>query len=271
MWCLSANASTLTVLVGQHKPPYIHLDNIRQQKNAQTVAAAETIADSVVGFEIELLRETVKRMGYEAEFVYLPNARIRHQLEAGVGDIATLQPVVAQPEEPGLYFSEPYIRYQNVVVSRQADTFLITKPSDLVKLTTVAFQGASVVLGSAFNDMVQLATDYRETIDQKSQVDALLSGRADAIVLDRNIFTHHHHEAIAPVEVVMHELFGSTLYRAAFRDVQLQRAFNRALLSVELDHWYQQLQLKYFKQLNQSLPSALLCDGPVTSPITVRQ
>ncbi|MBZ9610086.1 hypothetical protein [Rheinheimera maricola] len=48
----------------------------------------------------------------------------------------------------------------------------------------------------------------------------------------------------------MHGIISSTLYRAAFRDPVLQRQFDRALLSVLLDNWYEQLQLKYLQQLN---------------------
>lgn len=270
--CLETVAAPLTVLVGQHKPPYIDLEH---SNGSDAEISQETIARGVTasGFEIELLREIVKRMGHEAVFVHVPNARIRLQLEAGAGDIATLQPVYpAQPDETDLYFSEPYVRYQNVVVTRLADNLTLTQPSDLAKYSMVAFQGASVVLGQAFSQMVRTASAYRETVDQKAQADALLNGRVDAIVVDRNIFTHHHQHASQPVEVVMHELFHSTLYRAAFRSVRLQQAFNRALLSVLLDHWYQQLQLRYFKQLNQTLPSAALCSGLVTTvPIALQQ
>ena len=107
--CQSVWAAPLNVLVGQHKPPYIKLD-------------------TVSGYEIELLREVVRRMGYEAKFTFLPNSRIRSQLESGFGDIASLQP--NEPDEPGLFFSQPYIRYQNVVVARQSDELTLQHPAD---------------------------------------------------------------------------------------------------------------------------------------------
>lgn len=65
-----------------------------------------------------------------------------------------------------------------------------------------------------------------------------------------------------PVAVTVHALFDSTLYRVAFRDPALQRSFDKALLSVLLDNWYQQLQLSYLMQLNQQLPNRFYCDGP---------
>ena len=232
-------AAALNVLVGQNKPPYIRLE-------------------TVSGYEIELLREVVRRMGHEAVFVFVPNARIRSLLESGNGDIATLQP--GDVDEPPLYYSQPYIRYQNVLISRAGDELTITHPADLSDKLVVAFQNATKVLGADYRDAVANNPGYLETVDQKAQVDMLFTGRAQAIVLDRNIFMHHQQTSKAPVAVKVHELFGSSLYRAAFRDPQLQRDFDRALLSVIMDTWYQQLQLSYFMQLNQKLPNKYYCE-----------
>lgn len=232
-------AAPINVLVGQNKPPYIRLD-------------------TVSGFELELLREVVRRMGHEAVFVFVPNSRIRALLESGNGDIASLQPVAE--DETGLFFSQPYIRYQNVVVSRAKDELTIQHPADLAEKIVIAFQGASRVLGADYRDVVGHNHDYQEMVDQQAQVEMLMQGRAHAIVLDRNIFTFHQQNTTQPVAVSIHELFDSTLYRAAFREPVLQRSFDRALLSVLLDNWYQQLQLRYFMQINQQLPNKFYCD-----------
>lgn len=236
--CSQALSAPLNVLVGQNKPPYIRLE-------------------TVSGYEIELLREVVRRMGHEAVFIFVPNSRIRGLLESGNGDIASLQPNL--PDEPGLFFSQPYIRYQNVVVSRAVDELTLQHPADLAAKSVIAFQGATKVLGADYRDAMAQNSAYQETVDQRAQVDMLLFGRAEAIVLDRNIFTFHQQNAAQPLPVTMHELFSSTLYRAAFRDPVLQRSFDKALLSVLLDNWYQQLQLSHFMQLNQHLPNRFYC------------
>ncbi|GAB2911045.1 hypothetical protein GCM10027181_07660 [Rheinheimera gaetbuli] len=235
----SAQAAALNVLVGQNKPPYIRLE-------------------TVSGYEIELLREVVRRMGHEAVFVFVPNSRIRTLLDSGNGDIATLQPNDAIDAE--VYFSQPYIRYQNVLITPARDELPITHPADLSDKLLVAFQGASKVLGADYRDAVVHNPGYLETVDQKAQVEMLFSGRAQAIVLDRNIFMHHQQTSSSPMAVKVHELFGSSLYRAAFKDPDLQRDFDRALLSVLMDNWYQQLQLSYFMQQNQLLPNRFYCN-----------
>lgn len=238
------SAAPLNVLVGQNKPPYIRLE-------------------TVSGYELELLREVIRRMGHEAVFVFVPNSRIRALLESGNGDVATLQPMTA--DEPGVFFSQPYIRYQNVVVSRSSDELTIQHPADLAGKAVIAFQGASKVLGADYRDAALQNKSYQETVDQRAQVEMLLQGRAAAIVLDRNIFTFHQQNSAMPAAVTVHELFDATLYRAAFRDPALQRSFDKALLSVVLDNWYQQLQMSYFMQLNQQLPNRFYCDGPTDS------
>ena len=237
--CSSGVCAPLNVLVGQNKPPYIEL-------NASG------------GFEIELLREIVSRMGHEAVFIHVPNIRTLTLLETGNGDIATIQPL--QSEETSVYYSMPYIQYQNVAITRTADELTLQHASDLTALSVIAFQRANIVLGDDFNDMVQQSTQYSETVDQSTQVKMLLSKRVQSIVLDRNIFTYHYQQADHPEQVTMHELFKPTLYRAAFKDPTLQKAFDRALLSVVLDNWYQQLQIKYFKQINQHLPYEAYCE-----------
>ena len=235
---LTVQAAALNVLVGQNKPPYIRLE-------------------TVSGYELELLREIVRRMGHEAVFVFVPNSRIKTLLESGDGDIGTLQPI--DNGDPQLFYSQPYIRYQNVIVSRSADDLTITHPGDLADKQVVAFQSATKVLGADYRDAVANNPGYLETIDQKAQVDMLFSGRVQAIVLDRNIFMHHQQTNVAPAAVQMHELFNASLYRAAFREPALQRDFDRALLSVLLDNWYLQLQQKYFLQQNQQLPNQYYC------------
>jgi polar amino acid transport system substrate-binding protein len=239
VFCSPLSAAPLNVLVGQNKPPYIRLE-------------------TVSGYELDLLREIVRRMGHEAVFVFVPNARARALLESGNGDIATIQP--NEPDVPGLFFSQPYIRYQNVVVSRSSDELTIQHPADLTEKTVIAFQGATQVLGADFRDSAEQNSLYLEMVDQRAQVEMLLQGRVNSIVLDRNIFTYHQQNSSDRVAVTIHELFDSTLYRAAFRDPILQRAFDKALLSVLLDNWFTQLQLSYFMQENQRLPNRYICD-----------
>lgn len=146
----------LTLLVGMDKPPYIQLQD-------------------GTGFELELLRKVVKNMGYEAVFLHVPNARIRYLLEQGHGDVATLQS--ASESSIDLFYSMPYIRYQNAVITLRHRDLQIQHSQDLARLSVIAFQNASYVLGPDFAEMAETSRRYQETTNQKTQVDMLLASR----------------------------------------------------------------------------------------------
>ncbi|MCH8536955.1 MAG: transporter substrate-binding domain-containing protein [Alkalimonas sp.] len=220
----------LTVLVGMDKPPYIQLQD-------------------GTGFELELLRKVVQRMGYEAVFLHVPNARIRYLLEQGHGDIATLQSV----REPSsdLFYSMPYIRYQNAVITLRQNELQIQLSQDLARLRVIAFQNASQVLGQDFAEMTETSRRYQETTNQKTQVDMLLADRVDAVVMDINIFHYFRRVADDNQPIQLHSLFPASDYRAAFRDRRLQQAFDQALAEVQQRERYRQLQLEFFGSVNQ--------------------
>ncbi|WP_306523654.1 ABC transporter substrate-binding protein [Rheinheimera sp.] len=228
----SAGAQALQVLVGMNKPPYIQIET----------------AD---GYEIELLRALVGRMGAKAEFTHVPNKRIQSLLQQNIGDMATLQPLKAA--EPGLFYSCPYIRYQNVVVSLEMQQLTINQLADLKNLSVLAFQNATAVLGEEFRALAQQSFKYRETVEQRTQVESLHKLRVQAVVMDINIFYYHHDKIEPPQEVQVHALFPASYYRVAFRDKKLADAFNQAMLQFWQSPEYQQLQQRYLISDQSSL------------------
>lgn len=80
VWCVEASA--VQVLVGMNKPPYIQIET----------------AD---GYELDLLRAIVSRMGAQAEFTHVPNKRIQSLLQQNIGEMATLQPL--KGDDAGLF------------------------------------------------------------------------------------------------------------------------------------------------------------------------
>lgn len=221
---LAQEKPPLQVLVGMNKPPYVQIET----------------SD---GFELELLREIVLRMGYRAEFTNVPNKRIQTLLQQGIGDIATLQPMNNAQSE--LFYSCPYIRYQNVVVSLEADALSIIQFNDLRNLSVLAFQNASQLLGEDYRQAVEHSYKYRETVEQSTQVESLHKKRVQALVLDVNIFYYHHDKISPPQQVKIHPLFPASYYRAAFRKAEDAKAFDAALKAVLQEEKYHLLQERY--------------------------
>lgn len=227
-----AESVVVQVLVGMNKPPYIQIE-------------------TVDGYELDLLRAIVSRMGAKAEFTHVPNKRIQSLLQQNIGDMATLQPL--KGDQPGLYYTCPYIRYQNVVVSLEMQQLTINELADLKKLSVLAFQNASAALGDEFRQFAQQSFKYRETVDQRTQVESLHKLRVQAVVMDINIFYYHHDKIEPPQQVEVHPLFPASYYRVAFRDKKLADAFNLAMLQFWQSPEYQQLQQRYLISDQSSL------------------
>ncbi len=231
---LTAQAKTeLTILVGLDKPPYIDLNDSS-------------------GYELDLLRLLTKKMGYEAVFLHVPNARIKDLMLDGRADIATLQ----KPEstEPQFYFSQPYIRYQNVAASLSSKSLQLQRLDQLKPYSVVAFHNARTLLGPEYQKMVRLALNYQEVANQSQQLQMLLLERCDVVVMDRNIFYYYAKlagQSMQPFDLA--PVFSPSLYSAAFKNERLRAKFDKALAEIQQEPIFTQLQLKYFSEVNQQL------------------
>ncbi|WP_288741259.1 transporter substrate-binding domain-containing protein [uncultured Rheinheimera sp.] len=223
----------LTILVGLDKPPYIDLNDSS-------------------GYELDLLRLLIKKMGYDAVFLHVPNARIKDLMLDGKADIATLQkPDQAQPQ---LHYSQPYIRYQNVAASLAAKSLQLHQLAQLKPYSVVAFHNARTLLGPEYQQLVPFMANYQEVANQSQQLQMLLLERCDVVVMDRNIFYYYAKEAgqsMQPFDIAA--VFPASLYSAAFKNERLRNKFNKALAEVQQEPIFTQLQLKYFSDVNQQL------------------
>lgn len=226
IWAGAAQADKpLQVLVGMNKPPYIQVD-------------------SSDGYEIELLREIARVMQMPAEFTYVPNKRIFTLLQQGIGDIATLQKKTEGQTK--IFYSCPYIRYQNVAVTLAANQISLNDVTDLAPFSILAFQNAVQLLPEAYQRIALTSPSYRETVDQRTQVEMLQKQRVQVVVMDMNIFHYYNNKTEQGGQVQIHPLFAPTFYRAAFRSEPLVRAFNQAMQQVQKSADYTLLQERYF-------------------------
>ncbi len=227
----------LTVLVGLDKPPYI-------------------ILDDSTGYELDLLKLLIKNMGYDAVFLHVPNARIKDLMLEGKADMATLQK--PDPELP-LYYSEPYIRYQNVAATLSSKSITLTHMDQLKPYSVVAFHNARSLLGPDYKQLTSQILNYQEVANQSQQLQMLLLERCDVVVMDRNIFYFYAKMAghsMQPFDLAA--VFLPSLYSAAFKNERLKRKFNKALAAVQQEPIFTQLQLKYFSEVNQQLQQSPL-------------
>ena len=224
-----AKAQQLQLLVGVEKPPYIKM-------------ATQT------GYELELLSAVVKRMGFDSQFIHVPNGRLLDVFNEGQADLVSLQR--SAPE--GLFATESYLSYQNILIARQDLYKEILSLSDLVGLRVMAFQNALKFLPSTYADAINKTSSYLEVVDQGQLPALLLKNRVDVLVMDRNIFLHYYRQT-APNDDSLKILnfFQVNHYHMLARTPEVAERFNQALAEVKQSELFSQLQLKYFAELNQ--------------------
>ena len=225
----SIQAQQLQLLVGMEKPPYIKLSN-------------ET------GYELDLLRAVVKRMGFDSQFIHVPNGRLLPQFQAGQADLVSLQR--ATPD--GFFATAPYISYHNILIVRQDLSKDLKSLADLIGLRVMAFQNARQFLPADYQAAVATASSYLEVVDQSQLPVLLLKNRVDVLVMDRNIFWHYYRQ-IAPDDNNLKVLnfFKANQYYMLARSPEVAERFNQALTELKQSELFEKLQLRYFSELNQ--------------------
>ncbi len=222
----SLQARQIDVVAGWNKPPYI-------------------VTSDNSGFEIELTRKILARLGHTLNPVYVPFGRTVRQLKNGRADIVLT--VNLSHEISAEYLTDEYVTYQNAAISLASRQLDLNSVYDLKAYTVLAFQTARRVLGADFAEATGEHRGYLEIADQGRQVRMLLLGSVDVAVMDRNIFSWLRSQlpSAQQKDVRIHNLFEQTTYRAAIADKGLREGFNRELKAMMKDGQYQILADKY--------------------------
>lgn len=201
------------------------------------------------GIELDLLREAFAGSGYELEFNYLPLERTFRMLEEGKLDaIINVKPGMLNHA----YLSQPVITFHNRVFTLAPTT--IQQMTDLKRLRVSAFQRARQILGADFARIADQNPRYEEVARQEGQVQKLLLGRTDAVILEQRVF-HYYLAQLTREEqntgrysvgqVREHDLFAPTRYHFAFRQAAQQQWFDRQLDEMRKDGRYERVFAAY--------------------------
>mgnify|MGYP002700336982 CR=1 FL=1 len=223
----------IELLAGLSKPPFV-------------------ISNKDKGMQPEIIKAAFAKSDKFVQFTYLPLSRHLDVLHAREFDgIITLSD---SDKEWGIYLSKPYIVYQNVVVTLKESALKIDKLEDLNKLKVTAFQDATRFLGDKYKSTFKNSANYTEIADQKSQVNSLFSGQADALIMDISIFKHLLANARNEKsennnydkKYVTHFLFNPKAYSAGFKSEQLCQEFDKGINAIIEDGSYQRIIDSYF-------------------------
>lgn len=230
-WSSLLWADTFKAIVGQALPPYI-------------------IETEDRGGELDIVRQALALAGHQLETVYVPFGRIRMMLENGHGDLGF--PLQPGGDQDSLWYSAEHMAYTNAVFGLYERNLQVRGISDLAFYSVLAFQKASQYLGPEFQAMTESNHAYAEIMRQQSQIEMLLAGRVDLVVLDENIFRYYLRMieagdiANTKRRVQVWHLFEPTPYRVGFRSESLQKTFDQGLAELRASGRYDAILNQWF-------------------------
>jgi len=157
--------------------------------------------------------------------------------------------VTVKKQADDFYYSDDFIGFNNVAITRVADKLSIFDISDLLDLNVLAFSGASQFLGPQFNKSFNNANrpaSYAELAHsdvayQQKQIAAIVAGKADVIILDLTIFKWYIKQTgyNAMDHFVVHTIFPqANKFQVGFRDKALRDIFNYNLNKIKVNGQY---------------------------------
>jgi polar amino acid transport system substrate-binding protein len=219
-------AKPLKVLAGMSLAPYV-------------------IPENHSGIEVEIIRAALGQQALGVEFQYVSATRLRLGIETRKADGAM---TVNEEAKLPCTYSQSHITYQNVAITLQKNNLKIQSTEDLRQGLVLAWQDAKVYSGEAYLKAVNQNPNYAEIAIQESQVKMLFAGRADVIIIDRNIFAYYfkkHQAQWKHLQVTVHPIFPPMHYKTCWLDPKIAQSFDKGLESIKKKGLYQKILDRY--------------------------
>jgi len=205
------------------------------------------------GIEVDVVTEALRRAGSGVTFRETPNVRL---LPFREGDGVDLAVSVRGSDGRGVYFSDEFITFHNIAISRRDRHIVLKTIADLDRYTFAIWQNGWRDLGPAFEARYRPGADgrfpsnYFQPSNQQAQNKMFWFGRVDVIVVDKQVFEWYRKqfstEFNTQVALDYHAIFAATTgFKVGFRDRALRDAFNRALIDMRKDQTYSRILARY--------------------------
>ncbi|MCF4010842.1 substrate-binding periplasmic protein [Rheinheimera sp. UJ63] len=198
--------------------------------------AFQPAGQEVTGIDVEILRHVFQQMGYATEFHLLGYSRLIKDFNEGKFDVAS----PAAFESNSGFQTQPYLPFQDVVVSLQSEQQKIKHTDDLKGKRIVTYQFAHAVLADQLSHVIQ-DTNYLEVADRELQLRLLVNNRTDVVIGERRLLTHIFKQYYPQEQFSIHPIFVAKSYGAIIKDKQLQLQFDQELTKLMASDKYQQL------------------------------
>lgn len=194
-------------------------------------------SNQIIGFDVDLAKETAKRLGSEVEFKAIDWSSKEAELKSGRIDVLWNGLDITPERQENMLFSDPYMDNRQIIFVRTGDTQGIAAETDL------AGKAVGTQAGSTAETYITSKADLRNSFkefktygDYISAFMDLENGRIDAVVCDEIVGRYYiskHPEglqAINNVTVGPVSEFGIAFAKenTALKD-QVQNAFNEVI------------------------------------------
>jgi polar amino acid transport system substrate-binding protein len=214
--------------------------------------APYVLPETASGIEVEIIRESLKAKGRQANFSYVPNLRIPMHLKYKKVEAAAANASYDIGKDAGIpmYCSEPTVTMKNYAIALAKKQFEIHSIKDLADKAVIAFQNAAKYLGPEFASMAEKNEGYEERAKQSLQVSLLFAERTDVAVADKRIFLYwRDHFPQVGIDFAQplkfYPIFPEAPRHCAFIDKALRDEFNEGLKIIRENGIYDRILKKY--------------------------
>lgn len=211
------------------------------------------LADSNQGIVLDILRAALHQKNIHINPLYGSNEDNLNHFISGDVDAILVAPREALID--AVISDQALMSFHNYAISLDKNHFTVAKIDDLKNLRLGAFSLASRILPPAFRQVVNQTAEYREFSNQQQQVEALLKGEVDVIVLERMLFRQIRHQdpLLTRQTIRYHNIFTPTHYHTTFANEEVAKAFNEGLIMIQNSGEYQRILDTYEQLLNSYL------------------
>lgn len=192
---------------------------------------------------------------------YIPNKTITYQymlsnarLEMGlnINALDGAANIVSNQYITGC-ITQPLFGFSDVAISKKVNAYQIEDISALSKYSVVSYQGATKLLGAAYNKAISQASFYKEVSNPMDQAKLLANDLVDVSIGDKYIFLHSlkhwTHGTNDAADYQIHPIFPPVVSSMGFNQQQHCDEFDQALVKFKASGEYQQVYDKHLKRL----------------------
>ena len=144
--------------------------------------------DGLKGIEVELVESIMAKRGHTVKIKHVPYIRMHKEFEEGKADGVT---TVQEGSFKDVFFSQPYISYENVYITLPSYGIEVDKINFDKKLKLGSFRNAHKYMGDEYATLTKNLNElYREESQSITLVRKLYKKRLDMVMIDRRIFLY---------------------------------------------------------------------------------